>query len=341
MRTLATVTLGLLVSPLIAQCDPLSLSWSPGTAAPFETATLHATAPGGTFAIVGFDESNGPTFIPGIGDVLLGFTSSFATLPVLMPASGQFDFPVLIPCKHVDAFYTQALTFGPSGLCLSNGARVQVQWFGTCLPLACVASSSIASNFNGTAIAQNNWVWFNAVVHVGQVPAAGATVGFRNSQIEITNGSTHYVLAAPNALITFDPGATSSSTAYDPIRDQWTTTVPASYTGDVFLSGLAFQLPAPLAGGSNPVTWSGEFDSLQAGLDFQWKWGAAVYTSFSGDNNALCVKPISSNVANPFLNSDHAGTPECFKTFVTGGARGGGGSNFTGSYSGTGHAACN
>jgi hypothetical protein len=35
-------------------------------------------------------------------------------------------------------------------------------------------------------------------------------------------------------------------------------------------------------------------------------------------------------------NSDHAGTPENFKPFVIGGARGGGGSNYTGLYSGTG-----
>jgi len=44
-----------------------------------------------------------------------------------------------------------------------------------------------------------------------------------------------------------------------------------------------------------------------------------------------------------YQNSDHAGTPEGvdpsttlpFKAFVTGGARGGGGSNWTGSWSGT------
>ena len=49
------------------------------------------------------------------------------------------------------------------------------------------------------------------------------------------------------------------------------------------------------------------------------------------------VKPVDSNSASQYHNSDHAGTPENFKSFVTGGARGGGGSNFTGSYSATGH----
>jgi len=36
-----------------------------------------------------------------------------------------------------------------------------------------------------------------------------------------------------------------------------------------------------------------------------------------------------------YKNSDHAGTPESVRQFLVSGARGGGGSNFTGSYSGT------
>jgi hypothetical protein len=67
----------------------------------------------------------------------------------------------------------------------------------------------------------------------------------------------------------------------------------------------------------------------------QWQWGAAVYTSFSSDNNAVGVKPVDDNKASQYKNSDHAGTPENFKARVTGGATGGGGANYTGSYSGT------
>jgi hypothetical protein len=55
-----------------------------------------------------------------------------------------------------------------------------------------------------------------------------------------------------------------------------------------------------------------------------------------GDNyNALGVKPVDDNNASDYLNSHHAGTPENFTPYVVGGARGGGGSNYTGSYSGT------
>jgi hypothetical protein len=37
-----------------------------------------------------------------------------------------------------------------------------------------------------------------------------------------------------------------------------------------------------------------------------------------------------------YHNADHAGTPENYKPYLTAGARGGGGANFTGSYSATG-----
>lgn len=81
------------------------------------------------------------------------------------------------------------------------------------------------------------------------------------------------------------------------------------------------------------MTWTGNF-SATAPFSLNWQWAAGVYTSFSSDNNALGVKPIDAGSGSLYMNSDHAGTPEDFKSSVIGGARGGG-SNFTGSYSGT------
>jgi hypothetical protein len=83
------------------------------------------------------------------------------------------------------------------------------------------------------------------------------------------------------------------------------------------------------------VTWTGTFETDTAGVSVNWQFAAAVYTQFSTDYNTLNVKPVDSNSASAYLNSDHAGTPEAFKPFVKGGARGGGGSNWTGSYSAT------
>jgi hypothetical protein len=61
-----------------------------------------------------------------------------------------------------------------------------------------------------------------------------------------------------------------------------------------------------------------------------------VYSSFSPDYNSLGVKPVDDPTASIYLNGDNAGTPENFKQYVTGGARGGGGNNYTGSWSAVG-----
>jgi hypothetical protein len=99
-----------------------------------------------------------------------------------------------------------------------------------------------------------------------------------------------------------------------------------------------------LKGGINPVSWEGTFSTNgTSGVSIQWKWGAAVYSTFTTDYNALAVKSGHQTACGQ-KNGDHAGTPEGinnsdqpWKQFVLGGARGGGGSNWTGSWSSTQH----
>ena len=124
------------------------------------------------------------------------------------------------------------------------------------------------------------------------------------------------------------------------------TTVPLSGSDEIFLTGVAFPVPASFANNygrvQGPVNWQGTFSSDAVGITANWKWGAAVYTVFSLNYNSLAVKPTHKGSC-LYNNSDHAGTPEgvdpgsgrLFKSFVVGGARGGGGSNWTGSWSGT------
>jgi beta-glucanase (GH16 family) len=167
------------------------------------------------------------------------------------------------------------------------------------------------------------------------------TIRFDNSAIDFTAAGNPYHLVVPNAEITFSPTATLATTAFNTATNTWETTLPSSgLAGNDWLTGLAFQVPVDLPGGINPVTWSGTFSSDTTGLTIHWQWAAAIYTVFSTDYNLLGVKPVDDNMASIYLNSDHAGTPENYKTFVIGGARGGGGSNFTGSYSGTGSVSC-
>jgi hypothetical protein len=148
-------------------------------------------------------------------------------------------------------------------------------------------------------------------------------------------------VAVPDAVIAFDPTVTCATTSFR--GDAWTTTVPVSGSDEIFLSGVALPLPSGLPGGVNPVRWSGSFSASSPGISVQWKWGAAVYTCFPAPSaafyNALMVKPTHSQACT-FNNSDHAGTPEntSFRC-DTGGARGGGAANLTGSWSGTATAA--
>jgi hypothetical protein len=196
---------------------------------------------------------------------------------------------------------------------------------------------SITSNFNGAAIAGGNYIWFNSVLSVQGLGSNPVTISFDASSITFRANNTNYNLSVPSARVTFDPNATMATTTFNIVLNRWETTVPSSgLAGKTFLTGLAFPVPAGgLPGGINPVTWTGSFGSDTSGVSVQWQWAAAVYTTFSTEYNALGVKPVDDNQASEYQNSDHAGTPENFKAFVIGGARGGGGSNYTGSYSGT------
>jgi hypothetical protein len=116
----------------------------------------------------------------------------------------------------------------------------------------------------------------------------------------------------------------------------WGTTVPLIGSDEIFLSGVGFPVPANFQAGINPVTWNGTFSTNTPGVSLQWKWGAAAYTCFPTDYNLLNVKPTHQNACT-LNNGDHAGTPENrqFRQCLIGGASSGGGSNFTGSWSGT------
>ena len=210
-------------------------------------------------------------------------------------------------------------------------------------PVQCLTQGGIASNFNGTGINGGDYIWFSANFKASGVPSTGATIFLENSSVQFTANSTKYNLTVPNAQITFSPSATCTSTSFDSVKNTWITVTPLAGEDEIFLSGLAFPVPAGgLPGGINPVTWVGGFGSDTAGIAVQWKWGAAVYTTFTTDYNTLALKP-GHQTACSYSNSDHAGTPEgtdpgsgrLFKDFVVGGARGGGGSNWTGSWSGT------
>ena len=202
------------------------------------------------------------------------------------------------------------------------------------------SSSSIASNFNGTSIAGGNYIWFSAVFKPTTPISTTTTTDIyvSNQTISFTANGISYNLSVPNSQITFSPTALIATTVFNASTNTWVTTIPTSgnLSGNAFLSGFALQVPAGgLPGGINPVTWSASFSTDQSGLGLNWQWAASNYNSFSTDYSTLGVKPVDSNSLSSYKNSDHAGTPENYENYVVGGARGGGGSNYTGSYSAT------
>jgi hypothetical protein len=191
--------------------------------------------------------------------------------------------------------------------------------------------STITSNFNGTAIPAGDYIWFSSVGKVSGVGADPVTLNITHQTITF-NGTT---IDLPDTTLTLTPGATTASTSFG--SGGWSVSTPASFSGNVFLGGIGWQvLTGGIAGGSvKSITWSGDFTTNTPGIGVNWQWAAAVYTSFTADESALQIKTVDDNHVDTYKNSDHAGTPENFKSDVTGGARGGGGSNWTGSLSGT------
>jgi hypothetical protein len=189
------------------------------------------------------------------------------------------------------------------------------------------------SNFNGTQINAGSFIWFNANFKASGIPSTGATISFTNSTISL-NGTTYPV---PNAQITFTPTASCASVTFDAGTNTWISTVPSSgNVDDIFFDGMALPVTNNLVNVQNPVVWNGTFSTTTPGITVQWKWGAAVYTNFTTAYNSLNVKPTHQQACG-LNNGDQAGTPENiqFQSGVVGGATGGGGSNFTGSWSGT------
>lgn len=203
-------------------------------------------------------------------------------------------------------------------------------------PPKCVAASSIASNFNGTSIAKGSYIWFNSNFEPSGSVVDGTNVSFTGSSIRFTSNSTSYNVPVPEALITFKASASCATTSFNTSLNRWETTVPLKNSDEIFLSGVVFPVPTDFQKGIKPVTWTGTFGTDTPGVAMKWKWGAAVYTCIGTDYNAINILPAHHDSCIGG-GGNHAGTPqvEAIKACVVGGARGGGGSNWTGSWSGT------
>lgn len=193
-------------------------------------------------------------------------------------------------------------------------------------------NTETTANFNSTAIPGGDTIWFNSDFHVGgaTMPTETFNVYFRNVSIDFTANGKDYVVAAPDSQITFSSTAKTATTTFDAASNTWKTVEPMGLTGNTFLDGVAFHVPTGgLPGGITSVTFGGSMFSDHP-IAVGWQWGAAVYKSFDS-NSAIGVKPVDDSSVSIYHNSDLAGTPENEKSFLTVGARGNGGTNYTGS----------
>lgn len=192
------------------------------------------------------------------------------------------------------------------------------------------SASSIQASFNDAAIAGGNCIWFNSAFLPIGLDAGPTTIVVQNQSVRFTANSQPFTVSVPRAVITFDANVTSATTTFDAAAQQWVTEVPLRFDREVFVSGVMAPVTGGLPGGINPVTWSGTFSSDAGRVRLLWTWGAAVYTKCDTGLAALGVKPVDGLARNPYPSFDPAGTPETIKSFVTGGARGGGRPNYTG-----------
>jgi hypothetical protein len=199
------------------------------------------------------------------------------------------------------------------------------------------ATSSITDSFFGPAINAGSTIWFSSKANVTGVGTNPATLSVINASIHFTSHGTAYNVPVPNATVTFSPTATTASTVFDTTSGTWETTVPSSYHGSVFLAGAAFAVPVRLPADIHNVTWTATFQTDTKGMQVDWHWAAAVYSSFSTNYGALNVKAVHSSTLTAYHNFDATGTPEAFKSFVVAGARGAGHHDYTGQSTGFKH----
>jgi hypothetical protein len=170
-------------------------------------------------------------------------------------------------------------------------------------------------------------VWVHA--HLGSVTLPEqkpVKLTFTNGRLTLSNGLWHRL---PDGVVTFDSRAPEKATTAF-AGNRWETLVNPKYlTAETFFSGAAIPVSQGIASGAKATI---TFDVYSdAPTSFSWQWSAAVYTGWPAD------------IKNAGINASHIGyhagaptDPTVQKSLIPG-PRGGGGSNFTGSWSSTGN----
>ena len=204
-----------------------------------------------------------------------------------------------------------------------------------CVAAMAAATGAITTDFNDTALSAGDYIWFSSSTQVIGVGNRSATIYARNASIRFEANGEPYVIPVPDSAVKFSPGTGTAEAVFD--KGTWKVFAePCCSSGGTFLGGVAFTVPAGgFPGGIKNIRWTADYSSDADGAILVWKWSAAVYIRFSEDYNALGIKPVDDDKTISPRDTDNAGTPRNFKDYLTSGAKGDGGTNYTGDYSRT------
>jgi hypothetical protein len=272
-----------------------------------------------------------------------------AIMPVTLAGSGGTGGPYTFTATGLPVGLTMSPSGTISGTPTANGTfAYTVTVFdkdGNKGTTHCSVTVDAACTIPGVTISNTSWnsfriptgtspvVWVHA--HIGKPSGIPTTV---KSTVLYTGGSlslggTSHAL--PDGLLIFDPAAPATiTTTFNATANRWETLVnPQNLSDEIFFTGAAIPVTPDIAAGAN-ATWKFTVASDAPELSFSWQWSAAVYTFWPADWNQALIEPYHA--------IDHAGTPlnpTVQRTLIQG-PRGGGGSNYTGSWSATGTGSC-
>lgn len=249
-------------------------------------------------------------------------------------ATDQCSTPV-VTVTHVDTTNgctgTRTFTITATDAC-GNSATTNLiySWTGHS-PDYC--TNSICAGFNSKNPG-SGWLWLNA--HCSGNPGQNCTLYCQNATVTLncTDGKS-YTYPVPNGTVCFRTNCTAGTNWFD--GTNWNTILPCAGDDQIFLQGCAIPWQWDFAN-CQSVCWTGTFSCDAPGQAFNWQWGAACYANTLPAYTNICPKAChqtSCGNGQYFSQGDFAGCPENHKPYCVGGGTGLGGTNCTGSWSGT------
>jgi hypothetical protein len=333
-------------------------------------ASAQTVCPSGGLCGVVFNDTNnngiqdaGETGIAGVAVtacILCNGTDNISTLTdlngfySLAPPNGTYTIAVLIPTGTQTSPVALGGNAGiPNGTGYSVATAVASAFDSLVTDFGFTPSTpSCTIPATGEIISSTSWntfkvpagttpvVWVHAQFKPTGVPTTAASIVDFTGVWFVLNGMSYPM---PSGMVIFDPAASwTGTTRFTPSAGTpgtWTTTInPNNISDENFFVGAAIPVDMHIAGGGQ-ATIQFTTQTNDTDLSFSWQWSAAAYTYWPSDWNMALIQPYHGNGP---TGSQHADTPDntqVQKSLIQG-PRGGGGSNFTGSWSATGHGAC-